>query len=50
MAGLRDKVIPDYGVIDTKQVWYIVATLIPPLQEQISTLLKEQEYSISEHP
>ena len=41
MAGLRDKLIHGYGFVDTQQVWHIVTTLIPPLHEQISTLLYE---------
>jgi uncharacterized protein with HEPN domain len=39
MAGMRDKLIHDYGDVDIKRVWSTVQTSIPQLLSDIEPLL-----------
>ncbi len=42
IAGLRDKLIHDYGQIDLGQVWDITQTRIPDLLKQIEPLISQK--------
>jgi uncharacterized protein with HEPN domain len=42
MAGMRDKLIHDYGNVDTKRVWLTVQGNIPQLLSELSPLLPER--------
>ncbi|MDO5846127.1 MAG: DUF86 domain-containing protein [Methanocorpusculum sp.] len=42
MAGLRDKLIHGYGIVDKNQVWHIITDLVPQLHCQITELLHEE--------
>ena len=40
MAGMRDRLILDFFGVDFELVWDVVQTRIPPLKEQIESLLR----------
>jgi uncharacterized protein with HEPN domain len=40
MSGMRDRLIHDYFGVDYELVWDVVQTHIPPLRDQIETILK----------
>lgn len=42
MAGMRDKLIHDYGGVDIQRVWQTLRESIPPLLELIEPLLYER--------
>ena len=42
IAGLRDKLIHDYGQIDLGQVWDITQARIPSLLKQLEPLIREK--------
>jgi uncharacterized protein with HEPN domain len=39
MAGMRDRIIHDYFRVDVEVVWDVVSQDLPPLREQIASLI-----------
>lgn len=43
MAGMRDKLIHDYGNVDRRLVWRTVQEELPEAQQQLRTIVEELE-------
>jgi uncharacterized protein with HEPN domain len=50
MTGFRDVLIHDYDTIDPKEVWLTVSRDLPPLKQQIATILAALDAENTENP